>query len=166
MRVRLTWFVLITMASAVACSSSGEPSHQAKGSLRKCVPNQTLVCTCGIDRGSQTCSEAGELSVCDCSVEGKKRAPTGQPDAPAEKPVTVAPGTPAETPAPDGGVSANGPGPLCTALKACCVNVRAAEITGSADQCDRAVAAGDELGCYVLNEDFKKPEDTYDPVCF
>lgn len=57
-------------------------------------------------------------------------------------------------------------GPQCTKLWACCANLRAAGITGSADQCDDSALGNDELTCQIADENYKTPDDYYDPVCF
>lgn len=57
-------------------------------------------------------------------------------------------------------------GPSCATLKTCCENLRKAGITGSANQCDTVVTDGNEVSCSSVNEDYKTPDDYYDPVCF
>jgi hypothetical protein len=86
--------------------------------------------------------------------------PTPRPDIPDDPPVDVdPPADPADDPLAD-------VGPMCTTLWACCANLRAAGITGSADQCDDTAMQNDELTCDVANEAYKTPDDFYDPVCF
>lgn len=96
---------------------------------------------------------------------------TNKPGTSSELPVTpvvVERAPPNETaPVVDAGVD-SGPaiGPSCTALKACCENLRKAGITGSANQCDTVVTDANEVSCSSVNEDYKTPGETYDPVCF
>ena len=59
-----------------------------------------------------------------------------------------------------------GVGPKCIALWSCCYDLRQAGITGSANQCDDTALGNDEITCEIANENYKTPDDYYDPVCF
>ena len=77
-------FALLSIACswvALACGSEPDEGRSGGSGLTRCVPNQTLVCTCGLDKGSQTCDEQGRLSKCEC------------PDARPELPLTPSPAT-------------------------------------------------------------------------
>ncbi len=51
----------------VACASEEDDGgRRGRAALSRCVPNQTLVCVCGLDKGVQTCDEQGTLSKCEC----------------------------------------------------------------------------------------------------
>jgi cysteine-rich repeat protein len=64
-------------ALAVGCATEDADQGRRGGSaLTRCVPNQTLVCVCGLDKGAQTCDEQGRLSRCEC--------PSQHPDAPID----------------------------------------------------------------------------------
>jgi cysteine-rich repeat protein len=83
---------IASAALVAACSASETPSpERASAPLARCVPNQTVVCLCGLDDGVQTCNEDGTLSPCEC--EAKRPAPP---------PDVVDPPAP---PAPDAGPS-------------------------------------------------------------
>lgn len=57
---------LVPAVAALACSKQEElPSTNAP--LRTCVPNQVLVCLCGLDEGTQRCTEDQELTPCECA---------------------------------------------------------------------------------------------------
>jgi hypothetical protein len=104
--------------------------------------------------------------------EDKPAAGDGEPstttDIPLPKP---RPDVPASSSSSSSGSSNTddplaGVGPKCTQLWACCANLRAAGITGSANQCDESALGNDELTCDIANENYKTPDDNYDPVCF
>jgi hypothetical protein len=84
----------------------------------------------------------------------------GQDDLTNKPPTTPPKATP------DGGADAGPTGPSCRALKGCCESLRNAKFTGSAAQCERTVADNNEYSCYLTHEEYKKPDDYYDPVCF
>lgn len=90
-------------ALVVACSAADDEGRPGASALeRGCLPNQTHVCVCGIDKGVQTCDERGKLTKCECP-----NAHGGEPDSPVDF------DTPAST---DGGVCGNGridPGEAC-----------------------------------------------------
>jgi hypothetical protein len=92
---------------------------------------------------------------------------TGTVPLPPPRPADAPSG---DTPASSGTDSSTDPlsgvGPQCTKLWECCANLRAAGITGSADQCDESALGNDELTCQIADENYKTPDDYYDPVCF
>jgi hypothetical protein len=57
-------------------------------------------------------------------------------------------------------------GPNCRALEKCCDALDDARITGSGAQCRRTVDARNETSCRAAHEEYKTPDDYYDPVCF
>jgi hypothetical protein len=59
------------------------------------------------------------------------------------------------TPTPDNGA--------CAALAPCCAAIRAAGITGTADNCDRVAAAGDGAACDTELKSDGKADDFFDP---
>ena len=81
----------IGVACLIACGdgpAEGPPSVVSR--LEKsCVPNQTVVCLCGIVTGRQTCSEDGVLRPCACAGEPETRQsptppPASDPKSPAK----------------------------------------------------------------------------------
>ncbi len=62
------------------------------------MPNQTLVCLCGLDEGTQKCTEESRLTPCDC------------PNAKGDPPGTL---TPAPSPAPAPTPTPSPTGPRC-----------------------------------------------------
>jgi cysteine-rich repeat protein len=70
-----------------ACSSSSSDAPKVSSPIARCVPNQTLVCLCGLDEGTQKCSEDGELTACDCpSTKTTPSEPTPPPPPPPPPP--------------------------------------------------------------------------------
>jgi hypothetical protein len=57
-------------------------------------------------------------------------------------------------------------GPNCRALEKCCDALDDARITGSGAQCRRTVEGRNEASCRTAHEEYKRPDDYYDPVCF
>ena len=53
--------------------------------------------------------------------------------------------------------------PTCAALKPCCAALLAAKITGSAGQCDRVVADDNGYSCQLARNEYRTPDDFYDP---
>lgn len=96
------------------------------------------------------------------------------PDKPATEPVPLPTPRPTESASSSSSSSSSSGsidplanvGPKCTKLWACCYDLRQAGITGSANQCDNTALGNDELTCDVANENYKTPDDNYDPVCF
>lgn len=66
------------------------------------MPNQTLVCLCGLDEGTQTCTEESRLTPCNCP--DKKDPPGGLEPVPTPAPTP----TPTPTPTPGGPQCGNG----------------------------------------------------------
>jgi hypothetical protein len=89
---------------------------------------------------------------------------------PPPRPADAPSGDPSDSSSSSGTDSSTDPlagvGPQCTKLWECCANLRAAGITGSADQCDDSALGNDELTCEIADENYKTPDDNYDPVCF
>lgn len=57
-------------------------------------------------------------------------------------------------------------GPFCSALENCCHNLLVAGITGSANQCVGVVKQNNETACAEKHQEYRTPDDFYDPVCF
>jgi len=63
-------FSLFFALLVAACSSAEPPAPPSQSApLARCVPNQTLVCLCGLDEGVQTCNEDFSLTPCDCPTK-------------------------------------------------------------------------------------------------
>jgi hypothetical protein len=159
----------------VACAAADADDGDSKSALKDCKPNQTLVCTCGIDKGSQTCSKKKELSACDCTSTGKQKAEEVEREARSSSLIQedkkdesedLEP-TPPKNPITDAGTKLPA-GPTCQALSTCCRALENAGFIGNANQCDRTVAEGDEFDCYTLYEREKQPdpEGLTDFVCY
>jgi cysteine-rich repeat protein len=86
--VRSLLSVVIAGVLAAACSTASEPPAATPRSnevVDGCVPNRTFVCLCGIEEGTQTCTESGTLTPCVCPKD--EPAPPPAP-APPPKPVS------------------------------------------------------------------------------
>jgi hypothetical protein len=175
MLTRNAWYGALLAFGLVACSAAGAEDGESGSALKDCKPNQTLVCTCGLDKGSQTCTKKKELSACDCTSAGKEKAEEVEREARSssltqEDKKTESedeePPPPKTTPVDAGTKPA--PGPSCLGLSACCRALDNAGFTGSGDQCDRTVEQGDEFNCYNAHEVYKQPDpDGYtDFVCY
>ncbi len=77
--VSRTLFFFSIAACLFACSSSPPSPSQTTEPIGKCVPNQTLVCLCGLDQGSQHCTAEGELTPCVCPTTSPTPTDTTTP---------------------------------------------------------------------------------------
>lgn len=73
--------ISIFSTTILACSSAEGPAPSTSAPLSRCVPNQTLVCLCGLDEGTQSCTAEGELTPCECEAPPTEPEPVGPPDA-------------------------------------------------------------------------------------
>lgn len=80
----LRFFPFFALLVAACSATEPAPAPSVSTPLAHCVPNQTLVCLCGLDEGTQTCTEEGTLTPCDC--EGSKSPPDDASDAPKPDP--------------------------------------------------------------------------------
>jgi hypothetical protein len=154
----------------VACEA---PAATAE---RTCVPGAYVFCRCE-DRsvGTKLCKEDGRsFAKCSCTGASDDRDSEEPPDVSGSKTTKDRPPPePSRDAGPTGQPSPTSsepepkpPGPSCETLHVCCGELRKAKITGSANNCDSIVAKRDEYFCMLANEDYKRPEDNYDPVCF
>lgn len=140
----------------LACATEADRSDKNRSAVRECVPNQTVVCTCGIEKGSQTCSDDRELSPCDCSEEGKANASKADPaplrptPAPDLEPAPKTEPNPS-TPKADAGAPP-ALGPSCQKLKVCCEAFVANDIFS--DFCFSALKTGLEDICYLKHKSY------------
>lgn len=65
------WFAL----AAPACASDPAPPAPAgtRSAVSPCIPNQVIVCLCGLDRGTQRCTDDARLTPCECQGGGGDR---------------------------------------------------------------------------------------------
>jgi cysteine-rich repeat protein len=84
----LFFFLSLTFASACAAKKDDPP--KVESSITACVPNQTLVCLCGLDEGTQRCTDDGQLTPCDCP---KPKTTPAEPAPPPPPPATCGNGT-------------------------------------------------------------------------
>jgi hypothetical protein len=106
---------------------------------------------------------------------GSDDCPTTKHQTPKKDPAPVdeqtgseapPPTTPPATPPPATPPPATPPpalGAFCTKLQICCAALKKAGITGSARQCDEVVTAKSEVACSLMQDDFRTPDDSYDP---
>lgn len=138
--------IIVAGVTLLACGDDQTPERQNAGALSKCVPNQTLVCTCGIERGVQKCSSDGQLSACDCSTteqtarESPAKASSGEQSEKDASTDAPAPDKPATPPL----------GPNCAKLQACCVTLDENQI--HSDFCYDAVKTRLEDVCHLKLE--------------
>lgn len=66
-------------SSFLACSSAEGPAPSTSTPLTRCVPHQTLVCLCGLDEGTQTCTAEGALTPCECEAPVTATPPPAPP---------------------------------------------------------------------------------------
>jgi cysteine-rich repeat protein len=81
--VRAPYFLLTIALAVIACSKTDDPPN-SNAALMTCMPNQVLVCLCGLDEGTQTCTEDRKLTPCDCSHTQDGRRPPGPTPQPPE----------------------------------------------------------------------------------
>lgn len=148
--LRASILLALSLIAVAACSS-----NNSKGPpLQYCTPGQN---------GCPT--ENSALS------KGKSPSDPNTPSDPAPTPGAPAPKpepTPKTKPPPEshgdaGGGSSGGAVDACGQLGACCAAIRAAGITGTADNCDTVVAGGDPQGCDTELVLDSIPDDFYDP---
>jgi hypothetical protein len=147
---RMGWSVglaFVIGSAALACSAP--------------APQKTplVVCTAGEDGcpSERPAKTPAKTKTPDDGNSGPSGTPTPAPEGEDET------GTPPDAGTPD---AAPATGPSCTKLEACCGELLKAGITGSAKQCDQVVDDKNEYSCYLANEEYKKADDYYDPVCF
>lgn len=167
--------------SAAACDPNTTDCSALGSGAKKPHDDGTLKTTTGspLAAPDDAASEAKKARDAKAAAENKDNDTPTTGDAPVEKPTTPTDTVPLPTPRPadaDPPASSSssssgstdplaGVGPKCTKLWACCYNLRQAGITGSANQCDDTALGNDELTCDIANENYKTPDDNYDPVC-
>lgn len=85
----LSALVAVVTVATFACGGAPEeaPSRKSEAAARACVPNQTVVCVCGLDTGHQRCTEDAKLTTCECNDDANGgQAPAAEPNAPAATP--------------------------------------------------------------------------------
>lgn len=147
---RLTSFASLAAVALLSVAAFGAAA------CTQAADKQPLVlCEDGTDcselTGSKKDKDKESSSKDDSSSDGTLESPTPSTPAPETDSGTTPPTTEL--------------GPECTALKECCAALLAAGITGSAKQCDKVVLDGNEISCMSVHEDYKTPDEYYDPVC-
>lgn len=79
-------FLLLVAVIVVGCEANTEPSQSQGNSVSKCVPNQTLVCLCGLDEGQQTCTADHTLTECQCPTHAESSPASPPPSSPKPAP--------------------------------------------------------------------------------
>lgn len=144
---------------AVACDPTVSECANANSGSSKSAKDGALKTTTGAPLEAPDSAKAKEAKA-QADEEPSAAPPAGEDDDDAVPLPTPRPEVPVDPP------KEPTTGPSCTKLAACCTNLRNAGITGSANQCDTTVKGNDELTCDIQNENYKTPDDFYDPVCF
>ena len=174
------WLFGIALVGTVAAACA-EPPPAKKSTAAVCDPK---ISECGKSTGPHQAEDDGTLrttktgtaleapddatkaKAADELTRQQSQADGGAGDAPAASTSSGTSSSSSSSGAPAGDDPLASVGPQCMKLWACCANLRAAGITGSADQCDDSALGNDELTCQIADENYKTPDDYYDPVCF
>lgn len=171
-----SWLVAALVTSCIGAVAACAPSETSE---KVCTPGANVFCRCDDRReGTKRCATDGQsFAECKCTGSEAKSEPATKTwssntedsaedtsmSGSASKPGTASQNITASDAGEPSGPTTSKSSFICTRLQACCDAQRRMGITGSADQCDRSVATGDDHACQNELTLSALPDDFYDP---